>query len=275
MNARFAGAALAIALGSALVSSGALAQSDSDDTGGSNIAGFSHIRTDKVEFNINNGDFTIPGHFTATRAGSDITADHATGNSKEKQLHADGHVVVHQMSAATGSTGSGDLSKLPSTLTCDKLDVDGIKKIYYATGNMHFTQEGGREATSDSAVLDEIAHHLHMEGHAHVRKDDQIIDADTLDYDTSSGQLEANGDVTITAPVATAAPGPPAAPKNRKRLPFCCVAARTRRCSKRTRPRRSPPACARIRSRSSSARNTSWARGGRCAARSKTIPCRR
>jgi lipopolysaccharide assembly outer membrane protein LptD (OstA) len=221
MIAVFARVGLAGALCAALASAAALAQPDADDTGGSNIAGFSHIRTDKVEFNINNGDFTIPGHFTATREGSDITADHATGNSKQKMLHAEGHVVVHQMSSATGSAASGDLSRNPSTLTCDRLDVDGVKKIYYATGNMHFTQVGGREATSNSAVLDETAHHLHLEGHAHVRKDDQVIDADTLDYDTASGELEANGDVTITAPVETAAPGPSAIPKKKKRgLPF-------------------------------------------------------
>jgi lipopolysaccharide assembly outer membrane protein LptD (OstA) len=222
MNAKRASAWCAGVLGAALLAQGAAAQSDSGDSGASNIAGFSHIRTDKVDFNINTGDFTIPGHFTATREGSDITADHATGNSKLKQLHAEGHVVVHQTSAATGSAASGDLSKRPSTLTCDKLDVDGVKKIYYATGNMHFTQEGGREATSDSAVLDETAHHLHMEGHAHVRKDEQIIDANTLDYDTSTGQLEAAGDVTITAPVETASPGTATAPPKKKKrgLPF-------------------------------------------------------
>lgn len=194
------------------------------DTGASNVAGFSHIKTDKVSFNINNGDFTIPDRFTATRPGSDITADRATGNSKQKQLHAEGHVVVHQMSAATGTKSTNDLSQRPSTLTCDRLDVDGIKKIYYATGNMHFTQEGGREATSDNAVLDDANHHLHLEGHAHVRKDDQVIDADTLDYDTASGELEANGDVTITAPYQTAPPGAAAsaAPKKKRHggLPF-------------------------------------------------------
>jgi lipopolysaccharide export system protein LptA len=194
------------------------------DTGASNLGGFSHIRTDKVQFNINNGDFTIPDKFTATRPGSDITADHATGNSKQKQLHAEGHVVVNQTSAATGTKNTNDLSQRPSRLTCDRLDVDGIKKIYYATGNMHFTQEGGREATSDNAVLDDANHHLHLEGHAHVRKDDQVIDADTLDYDTASGELEANGDVTITAPYQTAPPGAAAsaAPKKKRHggLPF-------------------------------------------------------
>ncbi len=196
----------------------------SGDTGGSNIAGFSHIRTDRVSFNINNGDFTIPDRFTATRPGSDITADRATGNSKRKELHAEGNVVVHQTSAATGTKSTNDLSQRPSTLSCDRLDVDGIKKIYYATGNMHFTQEGGREATSDNAVLDESAHHLHLQGHAHVRKEDQVIDADTLDYDTATGELEANGDVTITAPYQTAPPAPRASagPKKKRHggLPF-------------------------------------------------------
>jgi len=215
-----AGAVLATVL--CVAATGAFAQpTDAGDSGASNIAGFSNIRTDKVEFNINNGDFTIPGHFTATRTGSDITADHATGNSKQKILHAEGHVIVHEVSAPTGTKNTGDLSQRPSTLTTDKLDVDGIKKIYYATGNMHFTQEGGREATADNAVLDEASHHLHLQGHAHVRKDDQTIDADTLDYDTSTGQLEANGDVTITAPYETPAPGASAAPaKKKKRLPF-------------------------------------------------------
>lgn len=209
----------ALALASLAVTSVALGAPE-DEGVASNVAGFSHIRADKVEFNINTGDFTIPDRFTATRGGSDITADHATGNSKQKLLHAEGHVVVHQSSAAVSGAKTNDLTQRPSTLTCDRLDVDGIKKVYYATGNMHFTQEGGREATADSAVLDDAAHHLHMEGHVHVRQGDQTIDGDTLDYDTQSGQLDANGNVTITAPVETAAPGPPGspAPKRRKRL---------------------------------------------------------
>ena len=189
------------------------------ESAASNIAGFSHIHADRVQFNINNGNFTIPGRFTASRAGSDITADHATGNSKQKVLHAEGNVIVHQTPSATAGAKASDLSQRPSTLTCDKLDVDGIKKLYTATGNMHFTQEGGRSARSDRAVLDDTSHLLHMEGHVHVRNGDQIIDGDQLDYNTQTGDLNANGDVTITAPVETAAPAPPAspAPKKRKR----------------------------------------------------------
>lgn len=208
----------ALVLASLLGASVALGAPE-DDSAASNVAGFSHIRTDKVQFNINTGDFTIPDHFTATREGSDITADHATGNSKQKVLHAEGHVIVHETQPAT-SGAKAQAAQRPSTLTCDRLDVDGIKKIYYATGNMHFTQEGGREATSDSAVLDDAAHHLHLEGHVHVKNGDQFIDGDTLDYDTQSGQVDANGDVTITAPVQTPSPGPAGspAPKKKKRL---------------------------------------------------------
>ncbi|MBD5605962.1 MAG: hypothetical protein IAI48_12875 [Candidatus Eremiobacteraeota bacterium] len=176
----------------------------------SHIGGFDNITTAHVSFNLNTGDFTIPGHFTATRQGSDVTADRATGNSHSKIMHAVGNVIVHQNAALSGHTPStSKLTERPSTLTCDKLDVDGTRKLFTATGNMHFSQEGGREATSDRAVLDDANHHLHMEGHVHVKNGEQSIDASVLDYDTLSGQLDGDGDVTITAPVDTPAPGLP------------------------------------------------------------------
>ena len=172
------------------------------------VAGFDHISTAKFDYNLNSGDFTIPGHFTATREGTDVTADRASGNSKEKMMHAEGNVVVHQ-TQADRKRQSERSHAAPSTLTCDKLDVDGTKKLYVATGNMHFTQEGGREALSDTAVLDDANHHLHMEGHVHVKNGEQTVDADVLDYDTVSGQLQGNGNVTISSPVETPTPGAP------------------------------------------------------------------
>lgn len=206
-------------LGALLVAAPASAtpESDAGGTSVSHLAGFDHIQTDKFDYNLNTGDFTIPGHFTATRDGTDVTADHATGNAKSKIMHAAGHVIVHQNQPPPGKPS--DLTERPSTLTCDKLDVDGGKKLYTATGNMHFSQEGGREATSDNAVLDDANHHLHMEGHVKVRDGDQTVEAETLDYDTLSGQLNGNGNVTITAPVETPAPAAPRTPKpKRKKL---------------------------------------------------------
>ncbi len=180
------------------------------------VAGFDHIVTDKFEYNLNSGDFTIPGHFSATRAGTDLSADSATGNSKRKMLHAVGRVVLHSTQGA-----GGGISQRPSTLTSDKLDADGFRKLYTATGNMHFVQEGGREANSDNAVLDDANHHLHMEGNVHVRNGEQTIDAAVLDYDTLSGQLIGSGNVTISTPVETPTPGAAGTAKpKRKKLPI-------------------------------------------------------
>ncbi len=214
MIAARSAATAAVAFALAVLVHGTLACAQSV---GSNIAGFDRIKTSRINFNINSGDFTIPDHFAATRSGTDVTADRANGNSKTKILHADGHVVVHQNQPLTNRGKTTDLTQRPSTLTCDKLDVDGTRKLYTATGNMHFSQEGGRDATSDNAVLDDAAHKLHMQGHVRVKNGEQTIEADTLDYDTQTGQLDGNGNVTITSPVET--PGPNdriAAPKKKK-----------------------------------------------------------
>ncbi len=174
----------------------------------SNFAGFDTIRTAQIHYNINNGTFEFPTHFSATRQGMDITADRANGNSQKKQLHAVGNVVVHQVEP-TGTGKTSALTQRPSTLTTDMLDVDGGRQIYTATGNMHFTQEGGKEASADRAVLDDLTHHLHMEGHVRVRDGERTIEATQLDYDTLTGEVDGNGNVTITAPAPTDTPGPP------------------------------------------------------------------
>ncbi|MGP6158684.1 MAG: LptA/OstA family protein [Vulcanimicrobiaceae bacterium] len=182
-----------------------------------NVAGFDHIQTDDVQYNLNTGDFELKNRFTASRKGIDITADHATGNSHKKMLRAAGHVVVHQNEPLPNRGKTTELTQKPSTLTCDKLDADGTRQYYVATGNVHFTQED-REATADSATLDDLNHHLHMVGHVHVRSGEQSIDADVLDYDTLTGEIIGHGNVTIVAPVQTATPGPSAAvPKGKKK----------------------------------------------------------
>ena len=127
-------------------------------------------------------------------------------------MHATGDVVVHQNKPVAGSTRAVDLTQRPSTLTCDTLDVDGNRKIFTAVGNMHFTQEGGHDASSDRAILDDSNHHLHMEGHVRVRDGERTVESDVLDYDTATGQLDGNGNVTITSPVETPTPGARPAP---------------------------------------------------------------
>jgi len=220
MNAARAalGCAASLALAGAVATATAAAPESSSV--GSNIAGFDRIRTSKINFNINTGDFTIPDRFAATRQGTDVSADRASGNSKTKLLHADGHVIVHQNQPLANHGQATDLTQRPSTLTCDKLDVDGSRKIYTATGSMHFNQEGGRDATSDNAVLDDNTHRLHMQGHVRVKNGEQTIESDTLDYNTATGQLDGNGNVTITSPVESPGPRDRIAPPKRKKLPF-------------------------------------------------------
>jgi lipopolysaccharide export system protein LptA len=185
-------------------------------SGFSHLAGFDHIQTDDVHYNLNTGDFTLKDRFTAVRDGMDITADSGSGNSKKKQLHAQGHVVVHSSKKVEGH-GAGAVTEQPSTLTADKLDVDGTRKLYQATGSVHFTQEG-RDASADSGTLDEVTNVLHMEGHVHIRDKDQFLDADVVDYNTASGEMNAHGGpVSIRMPLETPGPSAPATARPAKK----------------------------------------------------------
>ena len=80
----------------------------------------------------------------------------------------------------------------PSTLTCDKLDIDGGKKFYVATGNVHFTQ-GTRDATADRGTLDEVTGLLHLAGNVHIRDKEQYLDGDDVVYNTKTGDVARDG----------------------------------------------------------------------------------
>jgi len=182
-----------------------------------NFSGFDHIQFQHLNYNFTSGEYKIPDRFTATRSGTDITADTATGNSKKKVMHAAGHVIVHQNAPLKSG---GDVTKVtqePSTLTCDKLDADGNSKNYVATGNVHFSQ-ANREGTSDVATLNDATHMLHMEGHVHLRDKDQYLDADVVDYNTDTGESQISGKpALIRLPIETPTPGPPKTPAPKKR----------------------------------------------------------
>src|ERR1700686_129593 len=51
---------------------------------GSSFGGFDHIQAAQLNYNFQTGNYTIPDRFTATRMGTGITADKATGNAKKK-----------------------------------------------------------------------------------------------------------------------------------------------------------------------------------------------
>lgn len=177
------------------------------DQGGGTFAGFDSIQTDTIDWNANTGAFTLPKRFTATRSGSSISADHATGNSKSKIVHATGNVVVHQRPSGDANSKLGND---PSTLTCDKLDADASIKLYTATGHVHFVQ-ADRDATADTGTLDDATNTLHLKGNVHIKDGEQYLDAADVVYNTSTGDLKANGNVLVRTPVQTAAPSIPTA----------------------------------------------------------------
>jgi lipopolysaccharide assembly outer membrane protein LptD (OstA) len=195
----------------------AASQDAPDRAGFSHVAGFDHIQTDDVRYNLNTGDFEMKNRFTATRQGMDITADSGQGNSKKKMLHAQGHVIVHQNKKIENrGKDASTLTEQPSTLTCDKLDVDGGRKLYTAEGSVHFTQED-RDVTADRGTLDDGRNVLHLEGNVHIRDKQQYMDADVVDYNTSTGEMNAHGSVSIRTPTETPAPAGPPRPRPTRR----------------------------------------------------------
>jgi lipopolysaccharide export system protein LptA len=175
-------------------------------------AGVDNIQAADIAWNMSSGEYNVPGRFTAVRSGSEISADSGLGNTKAKTLHATGNVIVHQNKQFGTGTDAAKVTQEPSTLTCDKLDVDGANKLYIATGNVHFTQTN-RDMRSKSGVLDDAKHLLHLEGDVHIRDKEQLYDADTVDYNTQSGETDIRGrPAMIRVPVQSPAP---AAPKPR------------------------------------------------------------
>jgi lipopolysaccharide transport protein LptA len=201
---RLAPLAFALAL-----AAGATAQPQAPGRGIENFAGFDHVVAEYIKWNMTTGAFNIPSRFTAVRSGTDITADTGSGNSKKKVLHATGHVVAHQKKQFGKGADAEKVTQEPSTLTCDKLDADGARKFYVANGNVHFTQVD-RDATSNSGTLDDLNHMLHLEGNVHIRDKDQYVDADVVDYNTQTGEVNIHGTPAfVRIPVEAPATGGP------------------------------------------------------------------
>lgn len=113
--------------------------------------------------NWTTGEFSSPTHVTMTRPGNSISADTLSGNEKQKTALLTGNVVIHDdRGTLTGGAPGGGGG--PSTLTCDRLAVDGTTKIYTAEGNVRFVQ-GGRQAYADRATMNGFTHVLELHGH--------------------------------------------------------------------------------------------------------------
>ncbi|HEX5274029.1 MAG TPA: LPS export ABC transporter periplasmic protein LptC [Candidatus Rubrimentiphilum sp.] len=122
------------------------------------------VSTGELDWNYQTGSFTTPGHVRLTRTGSDIEANRANGNTKTRQAFLQGNVSLHDRNGVLTNFGGGTLGgSKPATLTCDALQIDGVTKIYTATGHVHFVQ-GGSYVTADRAIMNGFTHDLHLYG---------------------------------------------------------------------------------------------------------------
>ncbi|MDQ2680589.1 MAG: LptA/OstA family protein [Candidatus Eremiobacteraeota bacterium] len=161
-----------------------------------------NVNTSALDLNYQNGDFTAPNHVTMTRPDppADINADRATGNYKRKAATLVGHVVLHDSSGfASLSSAKSEGTHQPATLTTDQLQIDGISKVYVATGSVHFTQ-GTTVVDADKGTLDDRTHILHLSGNVHITQQARSMNAQTVAYNTISGDAKADGDVTMQFP---------------------------------------------------------------------------
>jgi lipopolysaccharide export system protein LptA len=185
------------------------------------------VETDEAHYNQNSGDFTMPHKATFSRPGTDATGDHANGNTKRGTLTLEGNVVVHDNGSAPEANTESAYSKGgPSTMNCDKLDVDAKSKLYTASGNVKFEQ-GTRKGSADRGVLDRGRETLHLDGKVHLADGASAMTSDTVEYNLTTKDVVArggpSGQIIITQPVPSHEPGPATSPSpkpKKRRLPF-------------------------------------------------------
>ena len=156
---------------------------------------------DDVIANVKTGDFSVPGHLQMMRAdGSTVEADRAVGNYKRKRAHFYGHVTMHDASGTLGGLSSArNASHVAATLQSDELAIDGIRKLYAATGSVHYVQ-GPSTADADAAKLNDKTHRLNLNGNVHIVRADRTLDAASAIYNTVTGDGEAVGKVRMVFP---------------------------------------------------------------------------
>jgi len=154
-----------------------------------------------------------------TRAGGDVTADKANGNYKKQIVYLVGHVVMHDTSGNYGGLSSGSSSKPsgPSTLTADRAEIDGAAKVYKAIGNVHYV-ESDTVVDSQNGTLNDDTHDLFLNGNVRISQGTRKVDADSVVYNTITGEAHATGNVTMQFPGqlhrGLATPRPLHMPKN-------------------------------------------------------------
>lgn len=175
------------------------------------------LETDQTNWNMKNGDFTMPHEVRVTRPGTDARGDHAKGNTILGTATLIGNVVVHDSGSAPEAKDAGTDYQGPSTITCDELTLDSKNKSYDAQGNVHFVQ-GNRTGTADRGVLNSGQHTLHLEGNVVLSEGADSMKAAVVDYNLQTRDVIASGQpMIIREPVPQGSPGAAPSPKPPKK----------------------------------------------------------
>ena len=159
------------------------------------------VHMTQVDVNMKSGNFSTPDKIVMTREGGDITGDRADGNYKTKESTIYGHVVMHdtQGNFAGLSSTKPSQSRGPSTLTADKVHIDGTAKVYTATGNVHYVQ-GDTTVDADTGTLDDEAHQLDLRGNVKIVQGERNMTAGHVIYNTVTGNAHAEDNVIMEFP---------------------------------------------------------------------------
>lgn len=157
------------------------------------------VHASSLDANFKTGDFSTPNKIVMTRTGGDVSADRANGNYKKKLLFLNGHVVMHDAQGGAGGAGGDQRTGGPSTLTADRAQIDGDAKLYKAIGNVHYVQ-GETVVTAENGTLNDADHTLFLQGSVHIVSGTRNMSAQTVHYNTTTGDAHAQGDVTMQFP---------------------------------------------------------------------------
>jgi lipopolysaccharide assembly outer membrane protein LptD (OstA) len=159
------------------------------------------VHTQSLDFNERSGDFSVPNKLEMTRQGGDVEADRANGNYKTQVVMLYGNVTMHDLSGNFAGMASGSIQRPsgPATLTADTVRVDGMARVYTATGHVHYVQST-TTVDADRGMLNDASHMLFLSGNARVAQGLRNVVADHIAYNTLTGDAHAEGNVTMQFP---------------------------------------------------------------------------
>lgn len=159
------------------------------------------VHTQSLDFNEQTGNFSVPNKLEMTRSGGDVEADRANGNYKTQVVTLYGDVTMHDLSGNFAGMAAGSISRPagPATLTADQVRVDGLARVYTATGHVHYVQSN-TTVDAERGMLNDVSHMLFLSGNARVAQGLRNVLADRIAYNTLTGDAHAEGNVTMQFP---------------------------------------------------------------------------